>query len=73
MSDQDEELTIEEVTEYAAEFGHQLGLFGDTYGLSNNGVIFAVGTLEEIYCLLESAEEHMALIERLSPFHETLH
>jgi len=69
----EEELTIEDVTEYAQEFGFTLLLHGDTYGLEQGGRILAIGTLEEIYSVIEVSEEFYELTERLAPSGLTIH
>lgn len=68
-----EELTIEEVTEYAEELGFGLALHGDSYGLLRSGSLIAVGTLDEIYSLVEVADEFNVISERLAPTGITLH
>ena len=69
----EEELTIEDVTEYAQEFGFNLLLYGDTYGLEQGGRVLAIGTLEEIYSMIELSEEFAVLAERYSPSGLTIH
>ncbi len=73
LEGQIDELTIEEVAEYAAELGHQLAIYGDGYGLYNRGKLFAIGTLEELTCLLDSIERYSDLAEVLSPTPTTIH
>lgn len=69
----EEELTIEDVTEYAQEFGFSLLLYGDTYGLAQEGRVLAIGALEEIYSLIELSEEFAVLVDRYAPGGVTIH
>lgn len=69
----EEELTIEDVTEYAQEFGFDLLLYGDTYGLAQGGIVRAIGTLEEIYSMIELSEEFALLADRYAPGGVTIH
>lgn len=69
----EEELTIEDVTDFAQEFGFSLLVYGDSYGLSQEGRVLAIGTLEEIYSMLELSEEFAVLAERYAPGGLTIH
>lgn len=68
-----DELTIEEVAEYAVEFGFELVLRGDTFGLSQGKRVIAVGTLDDLCELLNVTEEFATLTEMLSPNGTTIH
>ena len=68
-----EELTIEEVTEYAEEFGFQLLIHGDTFALNCQGRVMAVGTLDELVQVIEVSEEFAVLTELYSPTGLTIH
>jgi hypothetical protein len=71
--DTEDELTIDEVVEYAHEFGFQVLVHGDSFGLSERGRIIVVGTLEEIVEVIEVAEEFSLLTERYAPHGLTIH
>lgn len=69
----DDELTIEEVAEYAEERGFSLLMHGDAYALNRGVRTIAVGTLEELVEVLAVSEEFDDLVERLAPEGVTLH
>lgn len=69
----EEELTIEEVSDYAEERGFILLIHGDAFALNRGIRTIAIGTLEELVEVLEVSEEFDDLVERLSPEGFTLH
>lgn len=69
----EDELTIEEVVEYAEELGYTLLEHGGTFGLSRGLRTIAIGTLEELVEVLEVSEEFDVLVERLAPEGAILH
>lgn len=69
----EEELTIEEVSDYAEERGFILLMHGDVFALNRGIRTIAVGTLGELVEVLEVSEEFDDLVERLSPEGFTLH
>ena len=69
----EEELTMEDVAEYAVERGYILMVYGDAFGLSRGNRVVAIGTLDELVEVLEVSEDFDILVERLSPEGLTIH
>ncbi len=68
-----EELTMEDVAEYAEERGFILMVYGDSFALSQGVRMIAIGTLEELVEVLEISEDFDILVERLAPEGLTIH